>query len=175
MAHEDREYCAWLLRTQPCVFCEGSRPTEIHHHTSGSTVAPGARPTGKQLGGKRGKSQRAHDHFGMPAHIRCHAKFHTECAESGDDRRAWQDAQVERLRAAYEEYVAVVGAPGSAVPGPDAARPIAPVPGKHDDFTIDSLADSFVHAYPMIGENGRLDFVRAVKRAVGAALEGKRL
>lgn len=110
MAREDPAYCAWLLR-QPCVFCGGPRPTEIHHHTAGSTVAPGARPTGKQLGGKRGKSQRAHDHFGMPAHLRCHAKFHTECEESGDDRRAFQDAEVARLRREYEEEQALKGEP----------------------------------------------------------------
>lgn len=38
----------------------------------------------------------------MPAHTRCHAKFHTECEESGDERRAWQDETVARLRAEYE-------------------------------------------------------------------------
>lgn len=111
MAREDPDYCAWLLRTQPCVFCGGPRPDVVHHHTAGSTVAPGARPTGKQLGGKRGRGQRAHDHFGMPAHTRCHAKFHDEAEETGDERRAFQDAQVARLRAEYDAELAARGEP----------------------------------------------------------------
>jgi hypothetical protein len=98
------QYKAWLLR-QPCACAPCIAAVVVHHHTNGQTHAPDAAPP-KALGGKRGKSQRASDYYGLPI---CHA-HHGQLHDlrgffkgwSGDELRAWQDQQVRYHRERFE-------------------------------------------------------------------------
>jgi hypothetical protein len=107
MADDLPHYKAWLLK-QPCAVnaiepCIAA--VIVHHHTEGETHAPGARPA-KALGGKRGKSQRASDYFGIPLCHRHHGQFHDAkgfCKDwDKEDRRAWQTDQVTIHQLGYE-------------------------------------------------------------------------
>jgi hypothetical protein len=107
MADDLPHYRAWLLK-QPCAVnaiepCVLS--VVVHHHTEGETHAPGARPE-KALGGKRGKSQKASDYYGIPLCHRHHGQFHDAkgfCKDwDKENRSAWQTDQVLIHRLGYE-------------------------------------------------------------------------
>ena len=108
MAGDLAHYRAWLLR-QPCACAPCVAPVEIHHHTSAPTFAPGEKPP-KVIDAKRGKGQRSSDFYGLPLCPRHHTgELHRLkgyfAGWSGEQIRAWQDEQVERLRALYEAWV----------------------------------------------------------------------
>lgn len=110
MAGEDPIYLNWL-RSQPCAAPEpcNRRCFDPHHSTNGSTVSPDELPRGKQLGGRRGKGQRAHDHFAFSLCKKHHDDFHDEAGVFAGwtkaQRRAWQDEQVRLHRARYAGHV----------------------------------------------------------------------
>jgi len=47
------------------------------------------------------------------------------------------------------------------------------VPSSLDTFDVETAADRFLEAYPMIGMQGRHDFARAVRAAIRATKEGR--
>ncbi len=126
MAGEDPAYMAHLRTQQcqapvPCVMLSGPP----HHSTNGSTLGEGERPTGKQLGGRRGKSQTAHDHHAFALCVRHHRQFHDESGPfagwTKEQRRDWQDDEVRKARNRYAEEC-----PEAATPQPGGAtRPRA--------------------------------------------------
>lgn len=91
MANEDLAYCRWL-RKQPCGAClrESNLTITVHHHTK-----------------RRSFGRRAHDREAMPLCARCHDDFHSGRGVflkwTREMRTLWQDAQVARLRAVYEQ------------------------------------------------------------------------
>lgn len=153
MADEDPHYTRWI-RKQPCCYCLGPGPCHNHHHTAGSTVAPGEKPKPKQFGGKRGKGQRAHDHFSMPMHVHCHARFHAGIVETGDDRRAWQDEQVRIHRERYEAETLSGVVAASEIKAPPAALGF-----------VDEARKLCAHYE--LSRQIELDIVRLVRRAAG--------
>lgn len=105
MADEDRAYLQWI-REQPCAACLGPPPCEPHHHTHGPTQSEwvlGSRPKAER--GARGMSQKAHDHYTIALHGRCHRQFHDGKGRFKDwtreQKRAWQDSAVAIHRACY--------------------------------------------------------------------------
>jgi len=106
MAGEDPRYMTWLRgeicrAPVPCVLLSGPP----HHSTNGSTVSPEDGPSRKQLGGRRGKSQTAHDHFAFALCVRHHRQFHDEAGPfagwTKEQRREWQDRCVRESRNRY--------------------------------------------------------------------------
>jgi hypothetical protein len=124
LADDLAQYKAWLLR-QPCACAPCIAAVVVHHHTEGEAYAPGAQPP-KAIGGKRGKSQRASDYYGIPL---CHA-HHGQVHElrgyfkgwAGEERRAWQDQQVRYHRERFE--AAIEGREAPAAPEPRPAKPV---------------------------------------------------
>lgn len=105
MAGEDPRYTSWV-RTQPCAACAGPGPCEPHHALSGTTYSPDEpRPAKAIEGARKGKSQRAHDHFAIPLHARCHAQFHRGtglfAGMSPEQRDEWERVEVRRYRNRY--------------------------------------------------------------------------
>lgn len=94
-------YAAWI-RKKPCHMCESPLYVELHHATIGST-----RPWELDSAGGpvRGKSQKAHDSWGIPLCLRCHRNFHGACGQFKDwdrrQRRKWQEDAVAMYRGAY--------------------------------------------------------------------------
>lgn len=105
MAGELPEYLAWV-RKQPCAQCGTRLQIEGHHATHGDTVAPGEQRPAKSVGARRGKGQRAHDHFLIPLCLKCHAALHRLSGPfkwwTKRELRGWQDSQVATHRAHYE-------------------------------------------------------------------------
>jgi hypothetical protein len=105
MAGEDDAYTRWV-RKQPCSWCMRPGPNECHHHTEGQNAVAADRGP-KHKGGKRGLGQRAHDHESMPMCIKCHHNVQTFSGPfagmSKAERARWQDEQVKRHRAEYDD------------------------------------------------------------------------
>lgn len=105
MAGEDPRYTNWV-RTQPCAACSGPGPCEPHHALSGTTYSPDeTRPAKAIPNARKGKAQRAHDHFAIPLHTRCHAQFHRGTGlfsdMSPEQRDKWESDEVRRYRTRY--------------------------------------------------------------------------
>jgi hypothetical protein len=105
MAGEDARYTKWV-RAQPCAACGGPGPSEPHHALSGTTYSPDeARPAKAIPNARKGKAQRAHDHFAIPLHTRCHAQFHRGTGMfsemSPEQRDAWEQREVREHRNRY--------------------------------------------------------------------------
>lgn len=92
MAGEDRGYLQWIA-TQPCA----ARELRPGPPCAGGVVAHHA--------GRRGLSQRAHDHTCIPlcdGHHRAYHEARAPFAAMGrDGRRAWADAEIECHRARH--------------------------------------------------------------------------
>ena len=103
MANDLPRYRAFLLRS-PCCCDPCVAAVEVHHAQHGETHIPGAAPP-KALGGKRGKSQRASDWWGLSLCPRHHRQLHDLSGYfvgwSGADLRVWQDKHIARLRNAF--------------------------------------------------------------------------
>lgn len=86
MADDDPKYLAWL-RMQPCAVC-GRHPVQVHHHTH-----------------RRTYGVRASDRDGIPLCWQHHQAFHHAVGPFfgwlREQRTAWQDEAVARLREAY--------------------------------------------------------------------------
>lgn len=112
MAGEDTEYTKWI-RKQPCAKCGGIPPSECHHHTEGAN-APEHDRGRKQLSGKRGLGQRAHDHESMPLCWKCHKGIQSFTGPfeglTKAERAQWQDQQVRHYRELYAEELAALPA-----------------------------------------------------------------
>ncbi len=108
MAGEDSRYTSWI-RLQRCAACLGIGPCHAHHSTNGGTDSPDGPRSPKSFGGRRGKSQKAHDHHCIPMHHKCHANFHDKKGQfagwTKEQQRAWQDEQVAAWRGLYETNV----------------------------------------------------------------------
>jgi hypothetical protein len=95
-----RQECAVVPDIAPCVL-----PAEPHHHTRAPTHPPWVPPP-KGVGGMRGKSQRASDYYLLPLCLVHHNDLHDATGPFRDwdkeQRRAWQDEQVQRFRGLYE-------------------------------------------------------------------------
>lgn len=108
MADEDIPYKQWVRR-QRCCACGGIPPSEPHHHTEGENAV---RPTGKQLGGKRGLGQRAHDERLMPLCWKCHRHIADFSGPfkgmSKAERGEWQTKQAREHRERYEAEIATL-------------------------------------------------------------------
>lgn len=89
MALENKAYLDWI-RSQPCFVCDRGAPSHAHHHT-----------------GRRGLSQRAHDHDAMPLCHDCHRTFHAAAGRfrhlNNAERLALQDSAVAHYRAIYTD------------------------------------------------------------------------
>lgn len=96
-------YAAWI-RQKPCHMCESPLYVELHHATIGSTRPWELSSTG-ELVEARGKSQKAHDSWGIPLCLRCHRNFHGACGQFKDwdrqQRRKWQEDAVALYRGSY--------------------------------------------------------------------------
>jgi hypothetical protein len=101
MAGESRHkpYREFLLG-EPCCCYPCAASVVIHHNTFGQPEQHA-----KSIPGKRGKSQRASDDEGMPLCNHHHRQLHDLTGYFGGydkaQLRAWQDAQVQRLRNVY--------------------------------------------------------------------------
>jgi hypothetical protein len=108
MAGESPHYVAWVL-AQPCALQPCVAATECHHSTNASTLGAGEEPSGKRLGGRRGKGQRGHDDQSFPLCFRHHKQFHDGSGPFAgwdkQERRAWQDQQVRLHRDRYEAHL----------------------------------------------------------------------
>jgi hypothetical protein len=108
MSGESPDYVAWV-RQQPCALQPCVAPSECHHSTSGSTLGEDEAPSGKRLGGRRGKGERAHDDQSFPLCARHHRQFHDHkgpfAGWSKAERRAWQDEQVRLHRDRYHAHL----------------------------------------------------------------------
>lgn len=95
-------YAAWI-RAKPCHACESPQYVELHHATIGSTEPWELNRAGSAA--VRGKSQKAHDSWGIPLCLRCHRNFHAACGMFKDwnreQRRKWQEEAVALYRGSY--------------------------------------------------------------------------
>jgi hypothetical protein len=159
------------LRNRPCACQPCAAATEAHHSTVAPTHAPGARPEGKQLGGKRGRGQRSHDAWAFPLCARHHGQLHRLTGYfagwSGEELERWQNEQSAAYRAEYDAGVSPAAEPAVKSAG------LAPVPGSQDIVDLEVAGDRFLESYPAIGHSGRLDFVRVLKSVVKATREGR--
>ncbi len=102
---QDPRYLNWV-RAQECMACGGPGPCEAHHALSGTTYSPDeGRPAKAIEGARKGKGQKAHDHFAFALHIRCHAQFHRgkgfASGWSPEERDAWERDCVAKSRNRY--------------------------------------------------------------------------
>lgn len=90
MAGEDPEYLAWI-RSLVCCLCGSGRASEPHHT------------------GRKGTSQRSHDHKAIPLCLACHRHRHALSGpvKGWDEQRVrdFENAQVEHYRLLYTEDV----------------------------------------------------------------------
>jgi len=126
------------------------------------------------VGTKRGKSQRAHDAFGISLHTRCHANFHAVkgffSGFTHADLREWQENRVAENRALYEAELA---ARGEQIPTPG-ERVRAPVPGLLDSFDVEGAASAFLSEYEgKTGPQAHHDLCRVIRAAMRAVKEGR--
>jgi hypothetical protein len=97
-------------QAQPCVMAP-----QFHHAQHGETYAPWARPP-KALPGKRGKSQRASDWYGLGLCFSCHGELHDLKGKFRDftnhTGRVWMDERIAENQSAYAmAYPDMIGAP----------------------------------------------------------------
>lgn len=97
-------------QAQPCVMAP-----QFHHAQHGETFAPWARPP-KALGGKRGKSQRASDWYGLGMCFACHGEFHDLKGKfrdfTNETARVWMDERIAENHRAYAmAHPEMIGAP----------------------------------------------------------------
>jgi hypothetical protein len=88
---------------------------QFHHAQHGETFAPWARPP-KALPGKRGKSQRASDWYGMGLCLACHGELHDAKGKfrnvTGAQARVWMDERIAENHRAYAmAHPDMIGAP----------------------------------------------------------------
>jgi hypothetical protein len=97
-------------QAQPCIM-----PPQFHHAQHGETFVPWARPP-KALGGKRGKSQRASDWYGLGLCFACHGDFHDLKGKfrdfTNETGRVWMDERIAENQRAYAmAHPDMIGAP----------------------------------------------------------------
>lgn len=99
----DASYLMWV-RSQPCACQPCILRSQAHHPTNGETERHS-----KSLGGRRGLGQKAADVHAFPLCLKHHDELHDGHGFFEDmeqaARRAWQDEQSTKCRAAYDAEI----------------------------------------------------------------------
>lgn len=128
MADDLPHFRAFVLarpcQAQPCVMAP-----QFHHAQHGETYAPWAKPP-KALPGKRGKSQRASDWYGMGMCFACHGELHDAKGKfrnfTNAMAREWMDERIAENHKAYAmAHPDMIGAPVAERRRRDKLRPRA--------------------------------------------------